>query len=135
MTKSRNLFLKIYKKVDGGTMAELKCNHWRRDSVTNITSDVVAFVSSVLTNYQLFLNFSKILNFSNFFEFLKIFENFKKVDNLWPLSWHNATTSEVIFVIESLLQWLRLSSAMGSSSIYFWNVWKISKNSLTFFHS
>ena len=27
MTKSRNLFLKIYKKVDDGTMAELKCNH------------------------------------------------------------------------------------------------------------
>ena len=57
-------------------------------------------------NFQKFLHFSK--NLKNF-EFFKNFENFKKVDYLWALSWQNATTSEVIFVIESLLQWLHLS--------------------------
>ena len=67
-------------------------------------------------------SFPKFLNFSKkfkFFEFFKIFENFKKVDYLGALSWQNATTSEVIFVIESLLQWLHLSSAMVSSSTFF----------------
>ena len=38
---------------------------------------------------------------------------------MWALSWQNATTSEVIFVIESLLQWLHLSQAMGLSSTIF----------------
>ena len=66
-----------------------------------------------------------IFEFFNFFEFFKIFENFKKVDHLWALSWQNATTSEVIFVIESLLQWLHLSSAMVSSSTFFCKFSKI----------
>ena len=72
--------------------------------------------------FQKKINFPKFLHFSknlDFFEFCKIFENFKKVDYLWALSWQNATTSEVIFVIESLLQWLHLRSAMGPSSTFF----------------
>ena len=71
-------------------------------------------------NFPKYLHFSKNLNF---FEFFKIFENFKKVDYLWALSWQNATTSEVIFVIESLLQWLHLRSAMGPSSTFFFEIW------------
>ena len=47
-----------------------------------------------------------------------MFENFQKVDYLWALSWQNATTSEVIFVTESLLQWLHLSSAMVPPSTF-----------------
>ena len=61
------------------------------------------------------MHFSKIFNF---LELFKIFENFKKVDYLWALSWQNATTSEVIFVTESLLQWLHLSSAMVPPSTF-----------------
>ena len=37
---------------------------------------------------------------------------------MWTLSWQNATTSEVIFVTESLLQWLHLSSAMVPPSTF-----------------
>ena len=55
----------------------------------------------------------------------------KEVDDWTELSWQNATTSEVIFVIESLLQWLHLSSAMGRHQLFFWNFenfWKNLKN-------
>ena len=61
----------------------------------------------------------------NVSKFLKIS---KEVDDWTKLSWQNATTSEVIFVIESLLQWLHLRSAMGPSSTFFLKFWKILKN-------
>merc|ERR1711873_305302 len=47
----------------------LKCNHSRRDSITNITSDVVAFcqLSSVQssTSFEIFKNFEKSEEFNN----------------------------------------------------------------------
>ena len=49
----------------------------------------------------------------------------KEVDDWTEQSWQNAITSEVIFVIESLLQWLHLSSAMVSSSTFFCKFSKI----------
>ena len=63
-------FSKFQKKVDDGPIADLKCNHWRRDSITNITSDVVAFcqLSSVQS--------------STSFEIFKKFENLKKSEKL-----------------------------------------------------
>ena len=50
--------------------------------------------------FEFFKNFECFKIFLNFSKFLKIS---KKVDNLWALSWKNAITSEVIFVIKSLL--------------------------------
>ena len=55
-------------------------------------------------------------------------------NNLKELRWRNATTSELIFVIESLLQWLHLCSVMVTSSTFFeilkiLNSSKILKNS------
>ena len=58
--------LKNSKKVYDITMAELKCNHWRRDTLTNITSNVVAFCH--LSSHQS----------STFFE---IFKNLEKFEN------------------------------------------------------
>ena len=52
------------------------------------------------------MNVSKLLKIS------------KEVDDWTELSWQNATTSEVIFVTESLLQWLHLSSAMVPPSTF-----------------
>ena len=59
-------FFKISKKVDDGPIADQKCNHWRRDSITNITSDVVAFcqLSSIQssTSFEIFKNFETFNN-------------------------------------------------------------------------
>ena len=59
-------FFNISKKVDDGPIADLKCNHWRRDSITNITSDVVAFcqLSSVQssTSFEIFKNLETFKN-------------------------------------------------------------------------
>ena len=53
-------------------MAELKCNHRTRDSLTNITSDVVAFCQLSPHQSSTFLKFSKIL------EKFKIFGKIEK---------------------------------------------------------
>ena len=69
-------FFKISKKGDDGPIADLKCNHWRRDSITNITSDVVAFcqLSSVQssTSFEIFKNFETFKN-------LKTWKNLKNL--------------------------------------------------------
>ena len=81
-------FFKISKKVDDGPIADLKCNHWRRDSITNITSDVVAFcqLSSVQssTSFEIFRNFEKNQKFEKFrkSEKLKFLKDLKKIEEL-----------------------------------------------------
>ena len=81
-------FSKFQKKVDDEPIAELKCNHWRRDSITNITSDVVAFcqLSSVQssTSFEIFRNFEKIQKFEKFrkSEKLKFLKDLKKIEEL-----------------------------------------------------
>jgi len=65
--------LKNSKKVFDITMAELKCNCWRRDTLTNITSNVVAFCH--LSSHQS----------STFFEIFKNLEKFKNCEKIWKI--------------------------------------------------
>ena len=79
--------LKNSKKVYDVTMAELKCNHWRRDSITNITSDVIEFCQ--LSSHQsstFFWNFQKFRKIQKLWKNLKSrqiqFSNYQKYFNL-----------------------------------------------------
>ena len=111
MTKSWNLFLKIYKKVDDGTMAELKCNHWRRDSITNITSDVVAFCQlsahKLSTFFEIFKNFEKFKIFERLKNFWKN-EKFLRIQKLWK------------FLKTKKIEILKVSEKIR----FFWKNWK-----------
>ena len=109
MTKSRKLFWKFTKKVDGRTMAELKCNHWRRDSITNITSDVVAFFQ--LSAHKL----------STFFEIFKNFEKFKKILKHSKFL-KNSKILEILFFWKiqkgSVIHFLKFSKFLYSSEFF-----------------
>ena len=84
----------------------------------------IFWIFNILRIFQYFKNFSQFSNFSTFLQISK------KVDDWRAPSWLNATKSEVIFVIDSLLQWLRLSSAIGSNliGIYFEISWAMGPN-------
>ena len=76
-------FFKISKKVYDRPIAEFKCNYWRRDSITNITSNVVVFYQHSVHLSSTFLKFSKVLQNSKIVkikDFLKK-SNFLKILN------------------------------------------------------
>ena len=73
-------------------MAELQCNHWRRDSITNMPSDVVVFGQHSALQSSTFLKFSKMLKNSKILKNIPKFGKFKEFWEMQKSVWQNHKT-------------------------------------------
>merc|ERR1711873_329961 len=93
----------------------LKCNHSRRDSITNITLDVVAFcqLSSVQssTSFEIFKYFEN-LNKSEKCNFFERFERIDEFNNMTSAMFNAYLISTLKFQFEKIYKFNDITSAM-----------------------